>query len=195
MFKSAVLTVLFAAVVGGLCVIFYSKCVTPDSVVKKAPAVNLPRARIIEPPEQPLLTQGTAAAQKQLPIAQPSNRVEAQPLSVAEQASLDESKALEDEWQRRRMQFLEIDLKMTESEIALANRWRNDASEKEEHLLSETAQSELARTELRLQLVRNRQEYISSLEKLLGKERLHQFQSLFREYWKSDSSGIHSPFI
>lgn len=110
-------------------------------------------------------------------------------------ADLEESRRQTEDWENARIQFLERDLKLTEAEIASITSLRDAAAVKEDSLMTGAA-SPSDPEPLRERLVRNRAQYDTELQGMLGKDRWRSYLAFYGEQWKASvpqSTLLHLP--
>lgn len=122
--------------------------------------------------------------------AEPRN-AEPLKLSKLEMDSLDKAKSIEEEWERSRNTFLEVDLKLAEEERGRIEQLRSEVRAKEEGLMASETRSKDEEATLRNTLMKNRTTYERDIEALLGSERWNALVGFYRQQWAS--VGLSGP--
>lgn len=116
-------------------------------------------------------------------------------LSGTEQASLERSLHLEEDWKKKRSQFLSVDLKVSDTLVEKLNLFRESALRSETELMASLTDSDEAEENLRRKIKQNRESYLEEVENLIGAHSFKQFRALFSEFWKSNPASPHSSFL
>lgn len=106
-----------------------------------------------------------------------------------QRAALDEARNKVEDWKKRRREFLEADLKLTEAQVLELEKLRAEAIEDETFLLKKKT-SGTAEEEVSVQddLVENRQQYEADTRKLLGHSAWKSYTQLYFQFWEMKPS-------
>ncbi len=113
--------------------------------------------------------------------------------TAEQKTSLEKAKQSEQDWDKQRATFLEVDLKLSESDVAQLAKLRRDTTAAENSLLSEISDNEEDEEVRAKALKNNRSQYETQIQKLLGPSRYVSYLTFYKAQWKSDGTGMHLP--
>jgi len=110
-----------------------------------------------------------------------------------------EVKKTEVEWEKRRENFLQTNLRLTATELERLEGMKSQVQAKELELTQRPYFSEAEEAKIRDALAENRRTYQSAVQALLGDSKWEQLASLYREHWNTEkdefSLAVYSPLL
>ena len=113
--------------------------------------------------------------------------------NAEQKLSLEEAKRTEQDWEKQRTNFLEVELRLSEKENSDLSKMRTKASVLESALVSEAGENEADEEARAMTLKNNRIEYEKQLLSLLGQQRYESYLGFYKLQWKTSGAGLHLP--
>lgn len=110
-------------------------------------------------------------------------------------ASLEQAMSKEQQWEKRRSDFLTSDLKLGEADISSLERMRRETLLAEEELMNGRAESSQGEADLRAKLQETRKDYEDRVQRLLGAQKWKSFVAFYGEYWSVPSPERISSYL
>lgn len=164
-------------------------------VVAKSPRVTAAPQVVTQPKARP-----APAPSKEIAPAQPfesaRNGEEDWTPTPEQSVGLEQAMKKEQDWEKRREDFLAGELKLTESDRTRLSELRKETLLAEEALVQSRVENSEGESALREKIKENRQQYDEKVRSILGNARWSSFVSFYGKYWnvaQAERASSHLP--
>lgn len=113
--------------------------------------------------------------------------------TAEQKLALEEARRTEQDWEKQRTNFFEVELRLSEKENSDLTKMRAKASDLESALVSEAGENEADEEARVMALKSNRAVYEKQLLSLLGQQRYEDYLSFYKLQWKTTGAGLYLP--